>query len=100
MDCISKCMLGLQACLFKYISVAAFRIYAQRCEDAAKRGGWRPCSRGKSWNCVFEFLWEPYKSLERCALSMKINCGSMKLMPKLLYRPKYSDNNIQHSLKC
>ena len=23
--------------------VAAIRIYAQRGEDAAKRGGWRPC---------------------------------------------------------
>ena len=39
---ISKCMHGLQACLFKYIT-AAFRIYAQRGEDAAKRGGLRPC---------------------------------------------------------
>ena len=36
-------MHGLQACLFKYITVAAFRIYAQRGEDATKRGGWRPC---------------------------------------------------------
>ena len=35
--------LHVQACLFKYISVAAFRIYAQHGEDAAKRGGWRPC---------------------------------------------------------
>ena len=26
---ISKCMHGLQACLFKYITVAAFHIYAQ-----------------------------------------------------------------------
>ena len=32
-------MHGLQACLFKYITVAAFRIYAQRGEDVAKRGG-------------------------------------------------------------
>ena len=32
---ISKCMHGLQACFF-----AAFRIYAQRGEVAAKRGGW------------------------------------------------------------
>ena len=36
-------MHGLQACLFKYITVAAIRIYAQRGENAAKRGGWRPC---------------------------------------------------------
>ena len=40
---ISKCMHGLQACLFNYITVAAFRIYAQRVEDVSKRGGWRPC---------------------------------------------------------
>ena len=36
---ISECMHGLQACLFKYITVAAIRIYAQPGEDAAKRGG-------------------------------------------------------------
>ena len=36
-------MHGLQACLIKYITVTAFPIYAQRGEDAAKRGGWRPC---------------------------------------------------------
>ena len=34
-------MNGLQACLFKYITVAAFRIYAQRGDDGSKRGGWR-----------------------------------------------------------
>ena len=32
-------MHGLQACLFKYITVTAIRIYAQRGEDDAKRGG-------------------------------------------------------------
>ena len=31
-------MHGLQACLFNYITVAAFHIYAQHSEDAAKRG--------------------------------------------------------------
>ena len=30
-------MHGLQTCLFKYITVAAFPIYAQCGEDAAKR---------------------------------------------------------------
>ena len=30
-------MHGLQACLFKYITVAAFTTYAQRSEDAAQR---------------------------------------------------------------
>ena len=51
---ISKCMHGL----FKYITVAAFRIYAQRGEDAAKGAvGGRALSshghyivdHGKSW---------------------------------------------------
>ena len=40
---ISKCMYGLQACLFKFIAVAACSIYALGGEDAAKRGGWRLC---------------------------------------------------------
>ena len=40
---IIKCMHGLEACIFKYITVAAFCIYSERCEDAAKRGGWKPC---------------------------------------------------------
>ena len=32
------------ACMvYKHAVVAAFQIYAQRGEDAAKRGGWRPC---------------------------------------------------------
>ena len=33
----------LEACIFKYITVAAFSIYAQRGEDVAERGGWKPC---------------------------------------------------------
>ena len=51
--------------VYKHAVVAAFHIYAQRGEDAAKRGGWRPCMEitflimEKSLNCVFEFLWEP-----------------------------------------
>ena len=36
-------MHGLQACLFKYITVSTFRIYAQRGEDVAKRGRWMLC---------------------------------------------------------
>ena len=65
-------MHGLQACFFKYITVVAFHIYPLRGEDATKRevGGCALNSHGnyiidhgkimeKSWNCVFEFLWEP-----------------------------------------
>ena len=66
-------MHGLQACSFKYITFAAFSIYAQRGEDDAKRevGGHVLNSHGnyivdhgKSWKnhgivFVFEFLWEP-----------------------------------------
>ena len=61
-------MHGLQACLFKYITVAAVHRYAHRGESVAKRRGWRPCIKW-SWkitenslNCVFEFLWEPCNS--------------------------------------
>ena len=35
-------MRGLQACIFKRITVTAFLI-AQHGADAIKRGGWRPC---------------------------------------------------------
>ena len=35
---ISKCLHGIH----KHAAVAAFRSYAQRGEDAAKNGGWRP----------------------------------------------------------
>ena len=34
---ISKCMHGLQACLFKYITVAAFRIYLSVVKMPLKR---------------------------------------------------------------
>ena len=34
-------MHGLQAYLFKYITVAVFHFYTQRGEDVAKMGGWR-----------------------------------------------------------
>ena len=49
-------MLGLQTCLFEYITVAAFHIYAQSGEDAAKRmhalksHGNCIVDHGKSWN--------------------------------------------------
>ena len=36
-------MHGIQACLSKYITVAAFCIFVLRGEDAAKRGGWKQC---------------------------------------------------------
>ena len=36
-------MHSLQACLFEYITVAAFCI-SQCGENAAKREGWRPCT--------------------------------------------------------
>ena len=40
---ISKCMHGLQSCLFTYITIVAFPIYAKCGEDGAKKGGWRLC---------------------------------------------------------
>ena len=58
--------------VYKHAVVAAFHIYAQSGEDAAKRGGWTLCIKyswklhccswkimEKSWNCVFELMWEP-----------------------------------------
>ena len=64
-----KFLVFQNACMvYKHAVVAAFRIYAQHCEGAAKRecGGCTLNSHrnyivdhGKSWNCAFEFLWEP-----------------------------------------
>ena len=42
---------GLQACLFNYITVAAFRIYAHRGEDAAK-GDVRGHALNSHGNCI------------------------------------------------
>ena len=59
-------MHGLQACFYKYIAVAAIRIYAKRGEDAAKRvvGGHALNTHGnyivdheKSWNYGIVFLY-------------------------------------------
>ena len=39
-----KFKLFQNACMvYKHAVVAAFNIYAQRGEDAAEKGGWRPC---------------------------------------------------------
>ena len=65
---ILKCKHGLQACLFKCITVAAFRIYLGVVKMPLKGevGGHALkvmeitlLIMEKSWNCVFEFLWEP-----------------------------------------
>ena len=42
-------MHGLQACIFKYITVTAFRIYALHDEDCAKSHGNYIVDHGKSW---------------------------------------------------
>ena len=65
-------MHGLQACLLKYITVAAFHIYPGmvkmlRKEEVAghalKSHGNYIVDHGKSWknHGVFEFLWEPWE---------------------------------------
>ena len=64
-------MHGLQACLFKYITVAAFCIYLRVVKmplkgevggQALKSHGNNIVDHGQSWNCAFEFLWEPCQS--------------------------------------
>ena len=53
-------MHSLEACFFKNINVSAFRIYALHGEDVSKRvhHGNNIDDYGKSWNYIFEFLWE------------------------------------------
>ena len=58
-------MHGLQACLLKYITVAAFMLMV-KVPLKEKVGGHAfknihgnyIIDHGKSWNCFFEFLWE------------------------------------------
>ena len=38
--------------VYKHAVVAAFRINAQRVEDASKRGGWRPCINSHGYYIV------------------------------------------------
>ena len=52
-------MHGLQACLFKYITVAAFRVFLSVVKMQLKGEVVCHVDIRKSWNCVFEFLWEP-----------------------------------------
>ena len=61
-------MHGLHAFLFKYITVAAFRIISSVVKmplkgevggHALKCHGNYIVDHGKSWNCVLEFLWKP-----------------------------------------
>ena len=60
-------MHSLQACLFKYITVAAFAFMLSVVKMPLKGevAGHALYSHGnyivmeKSWNCVFEFQWEP-----------------------------------------
>ena len=48
--------------VYKHAVVAAFLIYAQRGEDAAKWGDWKPCIIVMGITMlIMEFLWEPYK---------------------------------------
>ena len=62
--------------VYKHAVVAAFRIYVQRGEDAAKTKGEVGghvlkshgnyiVDHGKSWKYVFEFLWEPWVELSQ-----------------------------------
>ena len=62
-------MVYVQSCLFRYITVAAFCIYAQCCEDVAKRIGHGNCivDHGKSW-----------KNREIVFLNF---CGNLELNP-------------------
>ena len=81
----------LQACLFKYITVAAFYFYAQCGEDAAKRGGWNShgnyiVDHGKSWKnhgIVFlHFCGNPVSGMWLCVVFV---LSSPQLLPLKLH---------------
>ena len=62
-------MHSLQACLFKYITVAAFMLSVAKMPLKGEIGGNALVMEitllimEKSWNCVFEFLWESWSFL-------------------------------------
>ena len=66
-------MHGLQACIFKYITVAAFSIYALPGEDAAKRGGWRLCFKSHG-----NYIADHGKSWKNMELCFGISVGTMQ----------------------
>ena len=43
----------------KHAFVAAYRIYAQRGEESAKRGGWRPCILTGHFQSFFIYFFRP-----------------------------------------
>ena len=65
--------------VYKHAAVAAFLIYAQHGEDAAKTMYYIVKEitllfveiHGKSWNCAFEFLWEPWSVTPAFRASLK-----------------------------
>ena len=79
---VSSFIFFTNACMvYKHAVVAAFHIYAQRGEDAAKRGGRRPCighgnyivDHGKSWKyhgiVILNFCGNPEDEVEDSFLS-------------------------------
>ena len=61
-------MHGLQACLFKYITVAVFCIYALHGEATPQRGGWRPKGvvGGRALNSHGNYIVDHGKIMELC----------------------------------
>ena len=90
------------------LAVLAFCIYTQHGEGDVKRGGWNRCIKyswklhcwswkimEKSWNCVFEFLWEPCNLLNslqetKCSASLAFS----HFFPTCLI------NSIKHEHSC
>ena len=50
--------------VYKHAVVTSFCIYAQRGEDVAKRGGWRPCI--KLFNSHGNYIVDHGKIMELC----------------------------------
>ena len=57
--------------VYKHTIVAAFHIYAQRGEDAAKRGGWRG-----SINSHGNYIVDHVKSLKNHGIVFLNSCGN------------------------
>ena len=97
-------MHALQACLFKFITVAAFCFYLRVVKmllkgevggHALKSHGNYIVDHGKSWDCVFEFLWEPwFKHVFWCSKELPHPDSSFEY-PQDMFWLRNKKSNIQ-----
>ena len=67
--------------VYKHAVIAAFCIYAQRGEDAAKRGGWRLCINLNSHGNYIVDHGKSWKTMELCFRISVATLGKVQNSP-------------------